>query len=58
MDQLNRWFAPNLCYLDFEKIAESYDAVELRNAGAFNDCLGMWDCDSIVVFRPEVINLV
>lgn len=58
IDQLNRWFAPNLCYLDFEKLAQEYDALELRNACAFRDSLQMWDCDSIVIFKPEVIDLV
>ena len=26
-EQLREWFTPNLCYLDFEKLAEIYDAI-------------------------------
>ena len=34
MEQLKEWFVPNWCYLDFEKLEEEYDAIELRNSGA------------------------
>lgn len=58
VDQLNRWFTQNPCYLDFEKLSEEYDALELLNSGAFSDSLVQWDCNCIVVFRPEVVEVV
>ena len=57
-EQLRIWFEPNWCYLDFEKLAEEYDAIELRNSGAFNDALATWDCDCILVMNPEKIREV
>ena len=51
MEQLKEWFVPNWCYLDFEKLAEEYDAIELRNSGAFTDSLSTWDCDCIFVIH-------
>ena len=53
LEQLREWYVPNWCYLDFEKLAEEYDAVELRNSGAFTDSLPTWDCDCILVLRAE-----
>ena len=35
MEQLKEWFMPNWCYLDFEKLAEEYDAIELQNCWLF-----------------------
>ena len=55
MEQLREWFVPNWCYLDFEKLAEEYDAIELRNSGAFPDSLSTWDCDCIFVMKAEKI---
>jgi len=53
LEQLREWYVPNWCYLDFEKLAEEYDAIELRNSGAFTDSLPTWDCDCILVLRAE-----
>ncbi len=53
MEQLKSWFMPNLCYIDFERLAKEYDAVELRNSALFSDALYMWDCDSVLVLRSE-----
>ena len=53
MEQLEEWFIPNWCYLDFEKLAETYDAIELRDSDAFSDALAAWDCDSILVLRAD-----
>ena len=33
-EQMDEWLRPNWCLLDFEKLAKSYDAIELVNAGA------------------------
>ena len=30
-EQLEQLYMPNWCYLDFEKLAEDYDAIELQN---------------------------
>ena len=54
-EQLRDWFAPNWCYLDYEKISEQYDAIELRNSAAFREPFPTWDCDCIVVMRAEVV---
>jgi len=58
MEQLKEWFVPNWCYLDFEKLAEEYDAIELRNSGAFTDFLSTWDCDCIFVMKAEKVREV
>lgn len=59
MEQLESFYAPNWCCLDFEKLAaDGVDAIELRNSGAFKDSLDTWDCDCIVVMNPDVIEEV
>ena len=59
MEQLESFYAPNWCYLDFEKLAaDGVDAIELRSSGAFKDSLDTWDCDCIVVMNPDVIEEV
>lgn len=58
MEQLREWFSPNWCYLDYEKLAEEYDAVELKNAAAFREPLPTWDCNSVVVLRAEAVREV
>ena len=59
IEQLESFYAPNWCYLDYEKLsADGVDAIELRNSGAFRDCLDTWDCDCIVVMNPDVIEEV
>ena len=55
MEQLHDWFTPNWCYLDYEKLAQEYDAIELRNSAAFREPLPTWDCDCIFVMRAEVV---
>ena len=54
-EQLHDWFTPNWCYLDYEKLAEEYDAIELRNSGSFREPLPTWDCDCILVMNPEKV---
>ena len=58
MEQLRTWFTPNWCYLDYEKLAEEYDAIEMRNSGAFREPLPTWDCDCIVVMNAEKVREV
>ncbi len=56
--QSGEWYVPAWCYLDFEKLAEVYDAIELRNSGAFKDALPAWDCDCILVLRADKVREV
>ena len=51
------------CFLDFEKLAQEYDAVELDlsnevrdrwDSGLYYRLYG-WDCDSILIMNPDII---
>ena len=53
MEQLEAWYTPNWCYLDYEKLAEQYDAIELRNHWEFRDAFPTWDCDCILMLKAE-----
>ena len=46
--------------LDFEKLANDYDAIEIiiSNDYKLNMSLAGWDCDSILVFNPDIIEVV
>jgi hypothetical protein len=46
---------PNWCYLDFEKLAEDYDAIELQNHWFFNSSLDTWDCNCILVLKADKV---
>ena len=54
-EQLQELYMPNWCYLDYEKLSEQYDAVEIREPWVFRDAFPTWDCDSIVVMNENVI---
>ena len=54
-EQLHEWFMPNYCYLDYEKLAKEYDAIELRNRDAFRESFPTWDCDCIFVMNKDKI---
>ena len=43
--------------LDFEKLAETYDAVEVSISSDFDLYYQLygWDCDSIVIMNPDVV---
>ena len=43
--------------LDFEKLAETYDAVEVSISSDFDLYYKLygWDCDSIVVMNPDIV---
>ena len=43
--------------LDFEKLAETYDAVEVSISSDFDLYYKLygWDCDSIVIMNPDIV---
>lgn len=44
-------------YLDYEKLTEKYDAIELFVYGDFDlqSLLGTWDCDYVLVLNPDAV---
>ena len=44
-------------FLDFEKLAKQYDAIELFVYGDFDlqGLLGTWDCDCVLVLKPDAV---
>ena len=50
---INNEYVPAWCYLDFEKLAEEYDAIELRNSQLFTYMLYGWDCNCLLVLKSE-----
>lgn len=46
--------------LDFEKLAKDYDAIEviISNDYRLNRSLMSWDCDSILIFNPNIIEVI
>lgn len=42
-------------YLDYEKIAADYDAIEFFISWGLYQKLYGWDCDSLLVLNPDVI---
>lgn len=60
---------PDMCYLDFSRIMKDYDGMWVTGNGNM-EChypqpykkniyidLNAWDCDSIVVWNPDVVNV-
>ena len=45
------------CLLDFEKLATEYDAIELRNICDFYWPLYGWDCNSILIMNPDIVEV-
>lgn len=45
------------CFIDFEKIAKDYDAIEcfVSDDSGLYDKLYTWDCDSILILNPDII---
>ena len=41
------------CYLDYEALAEEYDAIELINSKLFYNALYSWDCNCLLVLKAE-----
>ena len=60
LPQLNSLFPFNTwALLDYEKLAEEYDAIEVKitEDGRLYEKLYTWDCDSILIINPDVIEL-
>lgn len=46
------------CYLDYEKLAQSYDAIEIEDFSIFRTALYTWDCNCILVMNgTKVVEL-
>lgn len=60
LDSKKEFYKNNLCTkLDFEKLSEKYDAIEVF-INELNDLyfqLFGWDCESILIMNPQVIIL-
>lgn len=46
------------CNLDFEKLSSEYDAIEVTDIGRLYWPLYGWDCNSILVMNPDIVNVV
>lgn len=53
-DKNDQW---SICYLDFEKLSKEYDAVEVVDIGHFYWPLYGWDCNSIVIMNPDIVEI-
>ena len=45
--------------IDFEKLSESYDAIEVNISSDHNLYFSLygWDCDSILIMNPDIIQV-
>ena len=43
------------CSLDFEKLMEQYDAIEITNISKLYWALYGWDCDCILIMNPDIV---
>ena len=46
------------CYLDFETLAKEYDAIEVTDIGRLYFPLYGWDCNSILIMNPDVVEIL
>ena len=48
----------NVATFDFEALAKEYDAIEFHYSESYDTYYPMygWDCDSIVILSPDVVN--
>ena len=58
LQDFNKMCFTDIEYLDFEKLSDMYDAIELHlSEGDYrlSQALYGWDCDSVLIMNPEVI---
>ena len=46
-----------MCCLDFEKLSKDYDAIEVIDIGKFYWALYGWDCNSILIMNPDIVEV-
>ena len=46
------------CALDFEKLAQDYDAIEVTDIGQLYWPLYGWDCNSILIMNPDIVEVI
>lgn len=46
------------CRLDFEKLAKEYDAIEVSKIWRLYWALYGWDCDSILIMNPDIVDIL
>ena len=46
------------CYLDFEELKKQYDAVEVTNIADLYWRLYGWDCNSILIMNPRIVEVI
>lgn len=51
-------FDDSIYWLDFEKLAEEYDAVEVTNIDELYWPLYGWDCNSILIMNPDIVEVL
>ena len=45
-------------YLDFEKLAREWDAIEIFNIHRFGWALGGWDVNCILIMNPDIVEII
>ena len=46
------------CRLDFGRLAQEYDAIEVTNIGQLYWPLYGWDCNSILIMNPDIVEVI
>ena len=54
-DKSNQW---TTCNLDFVKLNKDWDAIELTDSWKFHWALYGWDCDSILIMNPDIVEVI
>ena len=44
-------------FLNFEELAKQYDAIEVTNIGNLYFTLYGWDCNSILIMNPDIVEV-
>ena len=47
-----------MCILDFEQLVKEYDAIEVTNIGPLYWRLYGWDCKSILIMNPDIVDIL